>query len=109
LEQGSPAPYPGILLSFGRASKLYQRVELCEQERNLTKTYFEDSLKTEQDLRKTQVATLQAALTEAEHIAKQERAAKKLLFGAGIAVGVVAGIGLLWASAQVRIEVPVRE
>lgn len=109
LEQASPAPYPGILLSFGRASKLYQRVELCEQERNLMKTHFEDSVKREQDLRQGQVAALQEALAKAESLAKREHDAKGLLFGAGIAVGVVAGIGLLWASAQVRIEVPVRE
>lgn len=110
LEEGSAAPFSGILLPFGRASKLYQRIELCEKERVLERTHFEDTLAIEQGLRAEQVATLQAALAKAEAAAKREWYEDKgLLLGTGVVAGVLAGIGMLWLSAQVRIEVPVRE
>lgn len=110
LEEGSAAPFPGILLPFGRASKLYQRIETCEKARDLEKTHFSDTLAIEQGLRKEQVATLQEALTKAEAAAKREWYEDKgLLLGTGVVTGVLVGIGMLWLSAQVRIEVPVRE
>lgn len=110
LEEGSAAPFAGILLPFGRASKLYQRIEICEKERDLEKSHFADTLRIEQDLRKEQVATLQEALAKAEGAAKRKWYEDRgLLLGTGMVTGVALGIGMLWLSAQVRIEVPVRE
>ena len=69
LDEGSIAPFSGLLLTPKRAAKLHERIEACEATAELDRKHSAEKLADAENLRLAQVKELLAAVKKAEDAA----------------------------------------
>lgn len=111
LIKDEPAPFEGILMPIERAARLYERIQICEEELRLEQKSCENKMDIETKLRLAQEKVLTDALEKARKDAERSWYEDPVLMvgtgaGVGAVVATAATIGFIWLAAQVRIEVP---